>query len=281
MPRHLALDAPAVDHVVAGLPLLEERLDQLGRVLQVAVEQHHAVLGRHLHAAAERHLRAEVARMADADHARVALADLADRLGAVVRAAVVDEDDLVVDGELAERGAEALVHDRYRRLVAVAGDDGRDAAPRRAPALLGRHRHLLVAEPGDPARRAPAGLRAAASRRASRAARRPWPGSSTSRAGPSDGLPWCRRPARRSTPKVSRASSARSRIVVLTPLPMLKASPYRPGCMREAASTKAAQTSSTCTKSREVSASTSGGRPPSSALRSRFGTSREVSSSGP
>ena len=40
--------------------------------------------------------------MGNADHAGVAAAELADDLGGFVGAAIVDEDDLVVDVELAE-----------------------------------------------------------------------------------------------------------------------------------------------------------------------------------
>ena len=71
----LALDPPAVDDVVALAPVLHELLDQLGRVLKVAVEQHAGVLGGDLHAAAERRLRAEIPRVADADHAPVVSRD--------------------------------------------------------------------------------------------------------------------------------------------------------------------------------------------------------------
>ena len=63
----LALDPPAVDDVVALAPERDELLDQLGRVLEVAVEQDAGVLRGDLHAAAEGRLRAEVPRVGDAD----------------------------------------------------------------------------------------------------------------------------------------------------------------------------------------------------------------------
>ena len=93
--RRLALDALPVDDVVARLPLRGELLDQLRRVLQVAVEQHHGVAGGDAHAAGEGALRAEVPRVVDDDDMRVARRQLGEDLLRVVRAAVVDEDDLV------------------------------------------------------------------------------------------------------------------------------------------------------------------------------------------
>ena len=76
--RRFALHPPAIDDVVALAPELDELLDQLRRVLQIAVEQHAGVLGRDLHPAAERRLRAEVSRMADADHSPVVPRDRPD-----------------------------------------------------------------------------------------------------------------------------------------------------------------------------------------------------------
>ena len=147
-PRRLARDAPAVDDVVALPPLLDELLDQLGRILEIAVEQHERVLRRELHAAAEGRLRAEVARVRDAEHAAVALADRADDLLAVVGARVVDEDDLVVDAERRERVGEPPVHDRDRLAVPVAGDDGRDAVLGVERDLLGRRCGSAPGRPG-------------------------------------------------------------------------------------------------------------------------------------
>ena len=56
----------------------------------------------------------------------------------VVRAAVVDEDDLEVDVELGERRLEPFVHDRDRQVVLVAGDDGADAVNGVEAVFLGR-----------------------------------------------------------------------------------------------------------------------------------------------
>ena len=57
--KRLALHALAVDDVVTLLPVRHELRDQLGRVLQVPVEQHDGVSGRDLHPAGEGALRAE------------------------------------------------------------------------------------------------------------------------------------------------------------------------------------------------------------------------------
>ena len=119
----LALDPAAVDHVVALAPCGDELLDQLGRVLEIAVEQDAGVLRGELHAAAERGLRAEVAGVRDPDHAPVVPRDGPDHFLGVVGAAVVDEDDFEVDVQLGERRLEPLVHDRDGLAVLVAGDD--------------------------------------------------------------------------------------------------------------------------------------------------------------
>ena len=147
------LDPAAVDHVVPFAPLGHELFDQLGRILEVAVQQHAGVLGRDLHAAAEGRLGAEVARMGDADDPFVAAGDGADDLLAVVRAVVVDEDDLVIDLELGKGILQALVHDRDGLVVLVAGDDGRYAVGGvEAELFRGKMVFLRVGEgavPGD------------------------------------------------------------------------------------------------------------------------------------
>src|SRR5689334_15236648 len=81
--------------------------------------------------------------------------------------------------------------------------------------------------------------------------------------------------------KTRRAVSARSRMVVFTPVPILKLSPYSAGCRITAALINASQTSSTCMKSREVLGSTNGGNFPVTALRNKVGINRDVSSYGP
>ena len=57
----------AVYHVEPLAPFRDELGDELRRILQITVHQHHRILRRDLHAAAKRRLRAEIARMRDAE----------------------------------------------------------------------------------------------------------------------------------------------------------------------------------------------------------------------
>ncbi len=75
--------------------------------------------------------------MRDAEHARIRRADRTDRLLGIVGAAVVDEDDLVVDVEVREGALEPLGHDGNGLGVLVAGDDRRHAVDAVERALLG------------------------------------------------------------------------------------------------------------------------------------------------
>ena len=71
VPHRLALDALAVNHVEPLAPFRDELGNELRRVLQIAVHQHHGILRRDLHAAAKGGLRAEIARMRDAENPRI------------------------------------------------------------------------------------------------------------------------------------------------------------------------------------------------------------------
>src|ERR1022692_581449 len=68
------------------------------------------ILGRNLHAAAECGLRSEIARVRNAAHAPVILRYRADHFFGIVRAAVVDENDLMIDIQFCEGGLQALIH---------------------------------------------------------------------------------------------------------------------------------------------------------------------------
>ena len=61
--------------------------------------------------------------MVDDDNVAVATGQLAKDLTRVVRAGVVDEDDLAINGELREELLQPFVHMRYGLCVAVARDD--------------------------------------------------------------------------------------------------------------------------------------------------------------
>ncbi len=82
--------------------------DELRRVLQIAVHEHAGILRGDLHAAAKRGLGSEIPRMRDADDAGILRAQGADHLLGVVRAAVVHENDFVVDIELVEHAFQPL-----------------------------------------------------------------------------------------------------------------------------------------------------------------------------
>ena len=98
--------------------------DQLGRILEIAVEQDRRRRRSRsriplVNALWEPKLRVWL--MTTTSGSR--RGELGEHLRGVVRASVVDEDDLVVDAEPLEVSVEPLVHDRDRRGVAVAGDD--------------------------------------------------------------------------------------------------------------------------------------------------------------
>ncbi len=93
--------APAarrVDDVVAVAKLGEEVVDQLGRVLQVAVHQHDRVAARRVEPGGRRDLVAEVARERDDAQVRVGVGRAEQLLERRVAAAVVDQDHLVRGG---------------------------------------------------------------------------------------------------------------------------------------------------------------------------------------
>ncbi len=95
-------------------------------------------------------MRAEIARMRDADDPSIRGADGLDHLGAIVGATVIDEDDFVIDADLAEGAGQALVHDRDGLSVFVAGDDRGQAALVVLRGLLGAGLEGLLRQRTDP-----------------------------------------------------------------------------------------------------------------------------------
>ena len=93
----LARLAHRVDDVGAAAPGVEHLRDQLGRVLEVAVDHHHDVAARVLQPGADRRLVAEVARQADELDPLVRGRQGAQPLAGRVARAVVDEDQLEVE----------------------------------------------------------------------------------------------------------------------------------------------------------------------------------------
>ena len=90
-----------------------------------------------------------------ANDVRVVFAQLANDVRAIVRAAIVDEDDLVIDVELPESIRQSAMHDGDRLLVLVASDDCREAPAGNVGVLLGCGGKLLIAERTHPRRRRP------------------------------------------------------------------------------------------------------------------------------
>ena len=70
--------------------------------------------------------------MRDDDDLAVALCELPQYFCRIIRTAVIDEDDFVIDAEFFERRREALVHLRHSGSITVAGDDRTDLRLSRA-----------------------------------------------------------------------------------------------------------------------------------------------------
>jgi len=146
----LAVPAPArrVDDVVAVAELGQEVVDELGRVLQVAVHQHDRVAARRVEPRRRRDLVAEVAR--ERDHAQVGIAvgRVEQLLERGVAAPVVDQDQLVRGGRDAQSGDH--VADAAQELVDVVGlvEERNDDAERRVRAAPNRE---LLPRRGHPA----------------------------------------------------------------------------------------------------------------------------------
>ncbi len=119
LPR--ARGAHGVHDVGAAPPRLEHLADQLRRVLEVAVDHHHDVAARVLEAGADRRLVAEVARQGDHLDPLVGGRERAHPLARGVARAVVDEDQLELEG--AERGDGPRVERVDRVLLVVQGRD--------------------------------------------------------------------------------------------------------------------------------------------------------------
>jgi hypothetical protein len=116
-----ALLAHPVDDLVARPPLFEHGGDDLGRVLQVGVEDDRTRASRKRKARADGFLMAEVARESRGDHVRVFAMDrLKDRVGVIERA-VVDVEDLVVFTGAGEHCGEPGVAHGEHFLLVVAG----------------------------------------------------------------------------------------------------------------------------------------------------------------
>ena len=125
----VAFDAAPIDDVVSLHPFLVEGLDQLGGILEIAIEEHDRIAAADAHTAGESTLRAEVATVGHGGHMRIAPYEIGEHLSSIVGTGVIDEDDFVIDVELCEDGDQTLVHNRDCRSVAIARDDCADLPP--------------------------------------------------------------------------------------------------------------------------------------------------------
>src|SRR5581483_12522994 len=108
----LARRTHAVNDVVAFAPALDERADQLGRVLQVDIHRNKDIAAGVVYAGGESRLLAEIARKVDHANAFVAAAAVEQMPERLVARAVVHEHDLETQPRLVEewfdRGEEEL-----------------------------------------------------------------------------------------------------------------------------------------------------------------------------
>src|SRR6185369_11396065 len=141
--------ALAEDDGVALFPLLDQPRDRLRRVLEVAVDQHHAVAAGVVDPGSDRRLVAEVARQLHQLEARVLLVEAADDVAGAVGAAVVDEHRLpVIAGSVECLGESAA---QLRQVLPLVEDrhDNRDHSPHVA-ILLDSIFHVWRTQMGDP-----------------------------------------------------------------------------------------------------------------------------------
>ena len=121
--RHVPLDPSAVNDVIAFRPSMIKLLDQFGGILQIAVEKDAGLHDRHFHPArkaiCEPKLRECVIPTTCGSVAEIST----NALGAIVGASVIHKNDLVIDVQLLERIGQPPIHDRYGRLILVAGDN--------------------------------------------------------------------------------------------------------------------------------------------------------------
>ena len=123
-PAVVALFADAADVIVALVHFGEHLADFFRRVLQVGVQGDDALALAMLEAGHDRHVLAEVAvEQHDASDVRALLELLAQDGGGTVAAAVVDEDDLVRNAELVERGIEPVEQGLQALFLVVYRDD--------------------------------------------------------------------------------------------------------------------------------------------------------------
>ena len=98
--------------------------NEFGRVLQVAVQKNDRIPCRYFSAAGKSVLWAEITRMVDDDHILVLARQFRQHCAGIVRAAVVNKDNLVIHVDFFKDGLQARVHDGNSRFIPVDSDDG-------------------------------------------------------------------------------------------------------------------------------------------------------------
>ena len=122
----VAFGAQAVSDVGAPAPAFQHLGDDLGRVLEVGVDEGDGITGRAFHAAGHGDLMAEIARQGEHPPPRIGALQLAQEVQRRVAAAVVDIDELEVElGDGFQGGDEAAMGLADDRFLVEAGDDDR------------------------------------------------------------------------------------------------------------------------------------------------------------
>ncbi len=125
-----------VDDLVAVAPARDQLGDQLGRILQVAVDNDDRVARRGLEPRDRRHRLTEPSRKAQHLDAGVLLAKGDDQLLGAVGGGIDAEDQLPLEPKTVEHSAQALIRAPDVGLLVVGGDDDADRVPRWAGAII-------------------------------------------------------------------------------------------------------------------------------------------------
>ena len=110
-------------HVVAFAPGIDHLGDELGRVLQVGIDDHDGVAVGVVEARTHGSFLAEVARKVDHRHARIRIVQRAKNRHRAVLAAIVDVNDFGGCRQAIEHAGEAPVKRLQHGLLVVDGDD--------------------------------------------------------------------------------------------------------------------------------------------------------------
>ena len=123
----VARHALAIRDVVALAPPLHHLRNDIGRILQIRVDEHHRIASRVLEPRGHGNLVAEVARQAHDANMRIRLLELLENARGAIAASVVDVDDLVVE-VVQPRGhsAHATVRFLQHRFFIEAGHHDRE-----------------------------------------------------------------------------------------------------------------------------------------------------------